>query len=379
MLEITCSGTPYEIGQKHGSQAARLVRGSIKFYEEYFQRKSKLTWPSAMRAAEKYLPFLEQHVPHLVEEMRGVADGAGFSFLSILALNTRSEISMGLMDDGCTSVAWKTDRFSVAGQNWDWEDPQKERLVLLHIRPNQDNFHPKPSISQVTEAGIIGKIGLNSSGVAVFLNAIRARGVNYQALPLHLTFRVAMESTSRLKAVAKLRSLGSGTSGHILIADITGATSLEFTHYDIVQMEMANGQIAHTNHFLAEHNPPVTDSVIFPDTFTRMERIQNLLHESWPQPAQSGNGAVSALESMLADEMGYPASINRRSSGPENMSSTLFSIVTDLHAKTAAIRIGRPTECEEIVRLDLSGLQSAGRVSRRGVDGFGRKHSNGHL
>lgn len=49
----------------------------------------------------------------------GVAQGANVSFEAILALNVRTEISMGLMTDGCTSLAWKTDDFSLAGQNWD--------------------------------------------------------------------------------------------------------------------------------------------------------------------------------------------------------------------------------------------------------------------
>lgn len=49
----------------------------------------------------------------------GIADGAALSFAAVLALNARTEISMGMMDDGCTSLAWKTDSFSVAGQNWD--------------------------------------------------------------------------------------------------------------------------------------------------------------------------------------------------------------------------------------------------------------------
>lgn len=49
----------------------------------------------------------------------GIAEGAGVSFPSVLALNARTEISMGMMNDGCTSLAWRTGDFSVAGQNWD--------------------------------------------------------------------------------------------------------------------------------------------------------------------------------------------------------------------------------------------------------------------
>jgi isopenicillin-N N-acyltransferase-like protein len=51
-----------------------------------------------------------------------------------------------------------------------WEEPQQINLIHLNIKRDT-----KPSISQITEAGIIGKIGLNSAGVGVCINAIRAK------------------------------------------------------------------------------------------------------------------------------------------------------------------------------------------------------------
>lgn len=49
----------------------------------------------------------------------GIADGAKVPFASILALNSRTEIALGLVNDGCTSLALKTEAVSLAGQTWD--------------------------------------------------------------------------------------------------------------------------------------------------------------------------------------------------------------------------------------------------------------------
>lgn len=49
----------------------------------------------------------------------GVAEGSDLPFSTVLALNVRTEISMGMMTDGCTSLAWRSDEFSVLAQNWD--------------------------------------------------------------------------------------------------------------------------------------------------------------------------------------------------------------------------------------------------------------------
>ena len=68
-----------QIGFHHGSQAKTLVHGSVEFYTRYFQKNSKMSWEAAEAAAKKFHPFLEQHVPHLVEEMRGLVTSARLS------------------------------------------------------------------------------------------------------------------------------------------------------------------------------------------------------------------------------------------------------------------------------------------------------------
>ena len=101
----------------------------------------------------------------------GIADGAGAGYEDVLALNVRTEIAFGLATsvptDGCTSLAWHTDRGSWLGQNWDWMNAQKENMLLLVIEK------PDLTIKMVTEGGIVGKIGLNSAGVGVLLNAVK--------------------------------------------------------------------------------------------------------------------------------------------------------------------------------------------------------------
>lgn len=43
-----------------------------------------------------FMPVLNKY-PDLLEEMQGVADGAGVNVASIIALNVRTEITYGLM------------------------------------------------------------------------------------------------------------------------------------------------------------------------------------------------------------------------------------------------------------------------------------------
>lgn len=222
-----------------------------------------------------------------------------------------------------------------------WEDTQKENLISLYIKRTLI-----PSISQITEAGIIGKIGLNSAGVGVCLNAIRVKGVDFTRLPAHLALRVAMDSVSRATAVEVIERAGVAAAAHILVADKTGATSIECSSLDTKILEMEDGKITHSNHFLVSH-PGTEESVFLADSPFRNIRMRELLgHASTSKKIPS----IKTVETMLEDEQGFPNSINRKSS-VGNPSSTLFSIVMDVTQKTGFVKAGRPTQPDELIVL----------------------------
>ncbi|KAK6396801.1 hypothetical protein LTR65_008699 [Meristemomyces frigidus] len=207
MLQITCSGTPYEIGLKHGQEAKVQVSRSMKFYAGMFQETAKMSWPKVQDLAMTFEPVMRRKWPAYLEEMNGVAEGAGVELADIIALNVRTEIAFGLFSDGCTALSWKTNDASFLAQNWDWMEAQKENLIILTIEQQG-----KPTIKMVTEAGLIGKIGLNSAGVGVCLNAIRVKGMDPTRIPCHLGLRMVLESNSREEAVQTLEKYGVASS-----------------------------------------------------------------------------------------------------------------------------------------------------------------------
>jgi len=139
----------------------------------------------------------------IVTNLPGIANGAGIPYISVLALNVRTEIAYGMSKDGCLTLFWRNEHFTFLARNWDWQEEQQENLINLNIRQES-----KPSISIITEEGIIGKIGLNSSSVGVCLNAIRAFGVDFERLPCHLALRCCLESEDVVQAVAALQKTG---------------------------------------------------------------------------------------------------------------------------------------------------------------------------
>ncbi|KAL5325617.1 hypothetical protein ACEPPN_006745 [Leptodophora sp. 'Broadleaf-Isolate-01'] len=335
MLQIKCTGSPHSIGLQHGKTASLEISRSITFYASLFLKLSKLDWPAVTQLALKYQPYLSENWPQYVSEMEGVAEGAGVKYEDILALNVRTEIAFGAFSDGCTALSWKGESGSVLAQNWDWNNDQLPNMVCLKIK-KEDRL----SIEMITEAGIIGKIGLNSKGVGCTLNALKAKGVSFTSLPCHLALRTVMESSSRAAAISTLEASGVASSCHILVADATGGTGLECTNEDIVKLEMnADGIVTHTNHMIVQHKETVIEAEDWlPDTRFRLERIGELL-----DGVKEKGVSVKTVERLLLDEkVGCGASICRSETEVKGSLATLFSIVMDLEAKTAKVSMGRP-------------------------------------
>ncbi|CAK1362518.1 unnamed protein product [Cercospora beticola] len=363
MLQIHCTGSPREIGLTHGTLAKPLIHRTIAFYTSQFQASSKLSWPEVRVLAKEFIPNIKTQWPAYLEELEGIAEGAGVEVEDIVACNVRTEITFGLWSDGCTALGWKVDRDGGAGeswlaQNWDWDPRQGENLILVSI----DVPGRQTRIKMVTEAGIIGKIGLNSHGVGVCLNAIKARGVDKGRLPVHLGLRKVLESESREEAVRELEKVGIASACHMLISDAGGSVGLEWSAKGVKKVEMnERGQVFHSNHFLEKHPDGVEDTDWLVDSRFRVRRIEELVKGV---EERSGGKEVGweDVRGIFRDEENWPGAICRSAKG-KSTSQTLFNIVMELTKKKAKVVVGRPTEGGEDIELSFE--ESSGRESAR--------------
>jgi isopenicillin-N N-acyltransferase-like protein len=333
----------FQIGLHHGKTAVTEISRTITFYKRTFKENTGLEWPQVEQTALKFAPLLQSKYPAYLDEIRGISEGSGFSIASILALNVRTEITYGLMkDDGCTTLAWNTHSASLLAQNWDWQTEQKQNLIVFSIEAGEG----RPDIKMITEAGIIGKIGFNSFGVGVCLNAINAQGVDVGRLPVHLGLRLCLESKSRNEAVKRIKQVGIAAACTITVADTTGAVALECSSLGIQEVHMdEKGRVFHSNHFL-KNQEGVIDRLLPRDTLERVKRIEVLAD------TVEEDVSLASIANLFKDEEGLPGAICR-TERVGSKSATLFNIVMDLERKKAHVVLGRPVESEETFWLDF--------------------------
>lgn len=346
---IECAGSPFEIGLVHGKSARARIHKGIAVYKTLFKEDVNLSWHAANQCAEKFLPAITQHVPHLLEEMRGIAEGAGTSFLDIVTLNARSEIALtkpNLSDppDGCTAFSKSIDGIQWLSQNWDWRASQQDQIIILRIKVAED-LH----ITTISEAGMVAKVGMNNHGVAVTLNALKTVQLDASKLPIHLGLRLVLESTSTAEALHKLEQVGIASAAHFLIADPTSSIGIEVNPIQPfgILLPDAQNNIFHTNHCISEDLPgSLTEIPWLVDSPIRLARIAQLVNATQ-------NFDYDSIFEMYKDETNGPNSINRdRDEKAGSEICTVFNIVMNTTHKRFIVKFGRPTEATETLTFN---------------------------
>jgi isopenicillin-N N-acyltransferase-like protein len=346
VLEL--SGNAFERGRLHGERARSRVERSLANYARLFAFHG-LPWVEAQRRSAGYREVIGNFNAGLLEELEGIARGAGRPFGEILALNVRTEVMPAKFLTGadageCTAIA-VSPAASASGeamlaQNWDWVGAQRESMILLRVRADQG-----PSYLTLTEAGMLAKIGLNEAGLGVCLNILRSVFDDGQpGIPVHVLLRALLGRASVADAVSFAGKLAFGGSSNVLCADRGGdSASLEFSPRGLRVVRDDGGTLCHTNHFLhpdaagwqAEQLPNLSSG-------PRLECA--LRHAS----ARAKHG-IEDVKRLLRDESDGLLSICRhpdRSLPPEAQIESVASVIMELARGVLHVAPDVPSRCE---------------------------------
>ncbi len=347
VLEL--KGSPREIGRQHGEQVRELVHDNLRFYMNLWQHMGGVGREKILSDVEAFVPFVERYDGDLVEEMRGIAEGAQLEFREVAALNARTELTFSCLPNtlkdssggGCTSFGLLPEVTEnghlILGQNWDWRAEALQTCVVLRIE--QAN---KPSIVMHAEAGTIGHRGINSSGLGVCINYIRTESDGFHpGLPFLIKLRGILNSTRMSDVLRMLMTYVGPNSMNMVIGHQGGEiVDVENLPNDLLFVYPQDGILTHANHF---ESPMLrvrdTGKSTLPDTIFRSRRLRRLLS------ARSGRLNVESIREALTDHFSYPDSICRH---PDERSpkvdqwQTLSSVIMDLTDLTLRYTDGPP-------------------------------------
>jgi isopenicillin-N N-acyltransferase like protein len=358
---IEISGTPRERGRQYGEAARDQITIAIDYYRGLFERSSGLSWSQAQDIVRHWIPTIDEYLPGIIDEIRGIGEGAGRAFEEILALNARGELSRGAEylapADGCTSFAI-TDEASgdghvYCGQNWDYRSEVADTVVFLRVHQP-----PKPTIIMYAEAGQIARHGANSAGIALNANGLGVdphslRGFTRRTgapVPGLFVLRRVLGSADMFDALKAVAASSPRFSANLLITHREGeAIDLENTPDRYHWMYPTDGRLVHGNHFMAFIPEQISSTYRLQavDSLYRVRRVERVLKRS--HAATSSDAMVDVITTALRDHFGYPNSVCDHADdrdNPADRTHTLVSSVVDLTSGEYRVALGPPCDTD---------------------------------
>lgn len=289
---IRVYGTPAERGKQLGEQAADRIRHSIAIYREVFQHYAGWDWSQVVSHATSYLHAIAAYQPRYLQEMQGIASGAGVPFDDILAINVRTEIMFAAVARNaareCSALALMppaaSDGHAWIAQNWDWKPHMAETVIVLEATQEDG-----PDYVTVVEAGLLAKTGFNSAGIGLVTNALVSSADRGEpGVPYHLILRGILDAETMADALGAITRQPRSSSANYMIAHRDGeAVNIEAAPGDFSRVSLSfpteRGILAHTNHFTT---PPfdLKDVALWDGTDSpfRLRRLEKAIQHHKP-------------------------------------------------------------------------------------------------
>lgn len=317
---ISVSGTPYERGVQYGQQAAGRVRASIALYGQ-----TLVNLGYSDHARQQLIDFFVRQIgdyaPHYIDEMKGIAKGAGVELADIVMINARTEVlakaraeKVAAIDlepgDGCTGALILPERSAtgnlIHGQNWDWHAACAETSIVLRVR--NDNG---PDFLTFVEAGGLARSGFNSAGVSITANYLESdRDFAQLGVPLSLIRRKVLEQDIFALAMQTVASTPKSCSNNIMLGMAEGF-GIDFectTNESFPIYPGEDGLIVHANHWVSPTALVKLKALGIdnsPDSHYRDWRVRKLLNAAGPKLGRR------QMKDAFFDDFGKPYSVCR--------------------------------------------------------------------
>ncbi len=251
---LTLEGTPYEMGLAHGRALRREIREIVGLWKKDLETSYGTGAASFIKnflSRTSFQASIEKWTPDLLEEVRGIADGAGLDFETLYAYQLIDETWVMGQDFGaakCTSIGApkKGVRPAFVSQTLDIPGYYHGYQTILHIRDRAADLEA----FVLTVPGIVATNGLNSRGVGVCVNAVTQLAYAADGLPVDFIIRRILRMKSFGEAEKFLREIRPAAPQNFLVGGPDGVAGFECAGDQAVPfLPFAGAEFTyHTNH-----------------------------------------------------------------------------------------------------------------------------------
>lgn len=304
MTVLLLEGTARERGRTHGEELREGIREAVArreaLVERWGQDPARRTEALATRAP--YLATLERRCADLLDEVRGIAEGAAIPFAQALVLNLMDE-EWWFADDeesGCSTLAGRlpgADDSPVLTQNMDLPAWMDGLQTVLRVRLPGESAEQERIL--LSAAGMIALTGMRRGGVAVSVNTLLQLPKSVHGLPVAFVLRSVLERPDAESAAGFLAALPHASGQHYAVVDDRSVFGLECSATGSSLRRFSEGEwLLHTNHPLwsdpAQVLPPEEVGIVGVRLHSSHRRLEALVDFAAEPSTEQGLRAVLA-------------------------------------------------------------------------------------
>lgn len=258
---LVLDGSPRKRGQIYGEAQRSKIKEAINRWKGFFPKFKHMNPDEYIRRfleETKFFPAIKKWTPDLLEEVKGIGEGAGVDFLTIYAFQLmdeewlfRRKTTLKAADQearNCSSlgVFKQASIPAMVAQNMDIPNYADGFQVLLHIK------HPNSSLEILafTYTGLIILNGINNRSVGVCCNTLSQLNYSFDGLPVAFVLRGILQQPNLEEVVKFIQRIKHASGQNYIIGGKEKVSDYECSANEISRFIPYDGanRVYHTNH-----------------------------------------------------------------------------------------------------------------------------------
>jgi len=258
---LLLEGSARKRGQIHGESLRSKIQEIIANWKDYLHNSRHVNpdkYIGQFIEDTNFLPSIKKWTPNLLDEVKGIAEGADIDFKTIYAFQLLDEEwlygrttqlkKQGPASSSCSSLGiWKqADYPALQAQNMDIPDYSDGFQILLHVK------HSSSSIESYifSYAGLIILNGMNNRPIGVCCNTLSQLNHSAEGLPVAFILRGILEQPTQEEAIKFIHEIKHASGQNYIIGGKEKVFDYECSTNKICQFIPYQGArlVYHTNH-----------------------------------------------------------------------------------------------------------------------------------
>jgi isopenicillin-N N-acyltransferase-like protein len=318
---IRAAGSHREVGRQIGAATA----GTMGRYTAP---------PYDVELVSRYRAVTVEHLPWIVEELDGAAEGAGLDRLAVFAASIE-ELAPAEAPTGCSDVvvtgAHTVDGHLLVAHTNDLYAEDESEIVAIERRI------PGEPVVLTLGSGPWISVGWNDAGLSVTGNEVSPNDERV-GIPRLLQVRDVLSRRTLAEAIdATLHPARSSAYNWVLAHADGSAVDIEASATSAGTDEPGSGFLVHTNHYAREDMRRFERAGDYESSCARLDRAREL--------AEGDGFTVAGLREVLSDHENGENAICRHADEPKAV-KTVFWCIADVTAGEITYGRGNPCDSE---------------------------------